>query len=146
MQGFLTDYTKLSVGLAYATGTADREGAVLDMKGWDGVLIICQLAVIATGGTNSVKAQQGALSNGTDMADLAGTKQVIADDDDGEVVYIDVYQPRERYVRAYFDKDTSNACGETITYLQYKGALNPPAAMGAGVNGEQHASPAEGTA
>ena len=146
MQGFISDYTKLSVGLVYGTGTADREGATLDMKGWDGVLMIVQLATIATGGTNSVKAQQGALSNATDMADLLGTKQVIADDDDGEIVYIDVYQPRERYVRVYVDKDTSNACAETVTYLQYKGALNPTAAQGTGVNGEQHASPAEGTA
>lgn len=146
MQGFLTDYTKLSVGLAYGTGTADREGAVLDMKGWDGVLMIVQLGTIATGGTNSVKAQQGTLSNGTDMADLLGTKQVIADDDDGEVVFIDLYQPREQYVRVYVDKDTSNACAETVTYLQYKGLSNPPTAMGSGVNGEQHASPAEGTA
>lgn len=146
MQGFLSDYTKLSVGLAYATGTADRTGATLDMKGWDGVLMIVQLGTIEAAGTNSVKAQQGALSNATDMADLLGTSQTIADDDDGEVVYIDLYQPRERYVRVYVDKDTSHACAETVTYLQYKGALNPTAAMGAGVNGEQHASPAEGTA
>ncbi len=146
MQGFLTDYTKISVGLAYATGTADREGAVLDMKGWDGVLMIVQLAAIEAAGTNSVKAQQGALSNGTDMADLEGTKQTIADDDDGEVVFIDLYQPRERYVRVYVDKDTSHACAETVTYLQYKGAIYPTAAQGTGVNGEQHLAPAEGTA
>ena len=146
MQGFLSDFTKLSVGLAYASGTADRTGATLDMKGWDGVLMIVQLGTIEAGGANSVKAQQGALSNATDMADLLGTSQTIADDDDGEVVYIDLYQPRERYVRVYVDKDTSHACAETVTYLQYKGALNPTAAMGSGVNGEQHASPAEGTA
>lgn len=145
MQGFLTDYTKLSVGLAYGTGTADREGAVLDMKGWDGVLMIVQFAAIANGGTNSIKAQQGTLSNGTDMADLAGTKQVITDDLDSTIAYIDVYQPREQYVRVYVDKDTSNACAETVTYLQYKGQFGP-AVQGTSVIGEQHASPAEGTA
>lgn len=146
MQGFLTDYTKTSIGLAYASGTADRTGAVLDMKGWDGVLMICSLSAIEAAGTNSVKAQQGTLSNGTDMADLLGTAQSIAADDDDEVVYIDLYQPRERYVRIYVDKDTTHACAESVLYIQYKGAVNPTAAMGAGVNGEQHASPAEGTA
>ena len=146
MQGFISDYTKLSVGLAYGTGTADREGAVLDMKGWDGVLMIVQFAEIAVGGTNSIKAQQdSAVGMGT-AADLEGTKQIITDDMDGKVAYIDLYQPRERYVRVYVDKDTSNVCAETVTYLQYKGALNPTAAMGTGVSGEQHASPAEGTA
>lgn len=146
MQGFLTDYTKLSVGLAYGTGTADREGALVDMKGWDGVLIIAQFAEVATGGANSIKAQQGALSNGTDMADLLGTAQTIPDTFDGKIAYIDVYQPSERYVRVFVDKDTSNVCAETVTYLQYKGVTNPTAAQGSNVSGEQHASPAEGTA
>lgn len=146
MQGFLTDYTKISVGLAYASGTADRTGAVLDMKGWDGVLMIASFSAIEAGGTNSIKAQQDSASNMGTAADLEGTKQVVADDDDDEIVYLDIYQPRERYVRAYVDKDTSHACAESVLYIQYKGAVNPTAAMGTGVNGEQHASPAEGTA
>ena len=146
MQGFISDYVKLSVGLAYDTGTADRTGATLDMLGYDGVLMIAQFGAIDGGGTNSIKAQQGALSNAGDMADLAGTAQTIADNYDGKVAYIDVYQPRERYVRIVVDKDTSNNCAETVTYLQYKGQLQPVAAQGTGVAGEQHLSPAEGTA
>lgn len=146
MNGFLSQNIKISVALAYASGTADREGAVLDMAGWDGVLVIAQFGTIATGGTNSIKMQQGLLSNSTDMADLAGTKVTVADDDDSKIKYIDLYQPRERYVRVVVDKDTGNACAETVTYVQYKGLIQPVAAHGTGVAGEAHQSPAEGTA
>lgn len=146
MQGFISDYVKISVGLAYGTGTVAREGATLDMQGWDGVLAIVQFDAIEAGGTNSIKMQQGALANATDMADLTGTSQSIADDYDSKVAYIDLYQPRERYVRLYVSKDGAKACAETVTYIQYKGQFNPASAQGTGVAGEQHASPAEGTA
>lgn len=144
--GFLTDKIKISVGLAYASGSADREGAVLDMKGWDGVLVIAQFGAIATGAVTSIKMQQGAAANLSDAADLAGTAQTVADDDDSKIKYIDLYQPRERYVRAVVDKDATNACAETVTYVQYRGLEVPAAAHGTGVAGEAHQSPAEGTA
>lgn len=146
MSGFLSEKIKITVGLAYASGTADRNGATLDMQGWDGVLMIFQFGTIATGAVTSIKAQQGAASNLSDAADLAGTAQTVADDDDSKVKYIDLWQPRERYVRCVVDKDTTNACAETVTYIQYRGQEVPPSAHGTGVAGEAHLSPAEGTA
>jgi hypothetical protein len=146
IQGFLSQQVKISVGLAYGTGTTDREGAILDMQGWDGVLVVCQLGTIASGAVTSIKMQQGANSSLTDAADLAGTAVAIADDDDGEVKFIDLYQPRERYVRCLVDKDTA-ACAETVTYIQYRSrAPLPVSAHGTGVAGEAHLAPAEGTA
>jgi len=141
----LSENVKITTALDYASGTAVRNGAALDMQGWDGVLMVVKLATIAAGGTNSIKAQQGAASNLSDAADLLGTGQDIADDDDDEVYYIDVYQPRERYVRLVFTKDTSNACAESALYIQYKGK-DLPATQPSGVTGETHVSPAEGTA
>jgi hypothetical protein len=141
----LSTNVKITTALDYASGTADREGAALDMSGWDGVLMVVHLAAIAAGGTNSIKAQQGQASNLSDAADLLGTAQSIAADDDNEIYYIDVYQPRERYVRLYVDKDTSNACAESAIYIQYKGK-SLPSTHATGVTGEAHVSPAEGTA
>jgi hypothetical protein len=141
----LSKDVKITTALDYASGTADRTGAALDMAGFDGVLMVVKFATIATGGTNSIKAQQGTASNLSDAADLADTKQVIADDDDNEVYVIDVWQPRERYVRLYVDKDTSNACAESALYIQYK-ARNKPTTQATGVTVEAHVAPAEGTA
>lgn len=141
----LSEDVKITTALDYASGTADRTGAALDMAGWDGVLMVVKFATIAAGGTNSIKAQQGAASNLSDAADLLGTAQSIADDDDNEVYCIDLWQPRERYVRLYVDKDTSNACAESAVYIQYKGRALP-STHATGVTVESHVSPAEGTA
>jgi len=142
----ISEDVKISQGLAYASGTADRNGATLDMKGYDGVLAIVQLGTVAAGAVTSVKWQQGAAANLSDAADLAGTAVAIADDDDSGIKYVDLYQPRERYVRLVVDKDGSNACAESVTYIQYKAKHQPVAAHGTGVAGEAHVAPAEGTA
>src|SRR5574343_575138 len=92
-----------------------------------------------------IKPQQGSPSSPTEAADLEGTKQTIAGDYDGKIALIDIYQPRERYVRVVVDKDTTNACAETVTYIQYRGK-HLPATHGSGVASEVFVSPGEGTA
>lgn len=137
----------ITSALDYASGTADRTGAILDMKGYEGVLMIVKLADVATGGTNSIKAQQDSAVGGGTMADLEGTKIVIADSDDNQIFVIDVFRPAKRYVRLYVDKDTSNAMAESAVYVQYD-ARSLPVTVNVTdkVTGEAHVSPAEGTA
>ena len=141
----LSQNVKITSALDYASGTADRNGATLDMKEFDGVLVVCKLATVAAGAVTSIKMQSGAASDMSDAADLTGTGVTIAADDDDEVKYIDLYQPRERYVRCVMDKDGSNACAESVLYIQYRGK-SAPVTQPTGVEGEAHQSPAEGTA
>jgi len=138
---------KFTTALTYATGTADRNGAILDMDGYRGVLMVVQLLAVATGGVNSIKAQQDTAANMATAADLVGTGITIADDDDNQVFIIDLYEPVERYVRLVVDKDASNACAESAMYIQY-GARNRPTTPTVTdlVTYERHMSPAEGTA
>lgn len=126
-------------------GTTDIEGVTLDMQGFEGVLMICTFGVITGSAVTSIKAQQGAASNLSDAADLLGTAQTVADDDDGETFYIDLYQPEERYVRLYVDRGTQNAVVACANYIQY-GAREVPTTHATGVSGELHITPAEGTA
>ena len=137
---------KYTVGLAYASGTADRTGATLDMKGFQEVDMIVQLGTVATGGANSIKAQCDSDSAFGSPQDITGSAQTIADDDDGQVFVITVQNPPERYVRVYIDKDTSNACAETVTYIQYGPDAKPVTSASATVNVESHVWPAVGTA
>lgn len=138
---------KIVSALDYASGSADRNGATLDMAGYDGVLMVVKLAAVATGGVNSIKAQQGNASDLSDAADLAGSKLTIADDDDNQIFVIDLFRPQERYVRLVVDKDTTNACAESAIYIQY-GAKQRAIALNVTdlVTGKVLASPAEGTA
>lgn len=135
-----------------AAGTADIAGAILDMQGFEGVLMLVTFGAITAGAVTSIKAQQGNAADMSDAADLADTGQVIAATDDDKTFFIDLYRPTKRYVRLYVDRGTQNAVVAEALYLQY-GARVKPVTHGlmdtsppAYISGELHISPAEGTA
>lgn len=143
----LSQDVKITTALDYASAATDRNGATLDMQGFEGVLMIVKFATIAASAVTAIKAQQGAESDLSDAADLAGTGQTVADDDDNQVFVIDLKNPTERYVRLVVDKDGTNATAESAVYIQY-GAKKLPISnnVANAVTTELHVSPAEGTA
>lgn len=116
----LSEQVKVSSALDYVSGSADREGAALDMAGYDGVLMLVKFAAIAAGAATSIKAQTDAASAFASAQDVAGSSQSIADDDDNQIFMIDVLHPPERFVRLYVDKDAANATAESAIYIQYR--------------------------
>ena len=144
--GNLSAAVKVTSALDYASGTADRTGAVLDMQGYEGVLMIVKFAAIASSAVTTIKAQQDTAVGMGSAADLLGTGISVADDDDNEVFIIDLYKPLERYVRLYVDKDASNATAESAIYVQYETRALPCDNNTVPVTTEVHVSPAAGTA
>jgi len=139
--------TYIRTALDYASGTADREGEIMDMQHAEAVLMIVKFATIAGGATTSVKAQSGTDATMTDAADLEDTGITVAADDDDQIFVIDLYRPTERYVRVYVDKDGSNAAAESAIYIKY-GVRKAPVDNDVAneVTYELHVSPDEGTA
>jgi hypothetical protein len=142
----LTD-RKYTMALVYASGTADREGAALDMSGYQEVDVVFQFGTIEAAGTNSIKVQCDDNASFTSAQDIAGTAQTVAHDDDGQIFIVNIVNPPERYIRAYVDKDTSHACAETVTYVQHMPGRKPQTNDVANlVTTESHVGPATGTA
>jgi hypothetical protein len=133
--------------LAYASGTADREGAIIDMIDFRGVFVVVHFLAIAGSAVTTLKWQQDDDVAGGTMADLLGTGVSVADDDDGQIFILDLWEPVKRYVRLYIDKDTSHASAESAIYHQY-GARQRPQTVTVPdkVTYERHMSPIEGTA
>ena len=135
------------LALVYATGTADRNGVVIDMANSDYVKFVVTFAAVAAGSVVSVKAQQGDAANLSDAADLAGTGITVAADDDDQVFVIAITKPAKRYVRVVIDNDASNATAQSATAelggTRIKKALK---SVTDEVTVEIHQSPAEGTA
>lgn len=131
-----------------AAGTTDIEGVTLDMQGFEGVLMLVTFGAITGSAVTSIKAQQDTDSAMGTAADLLGTAQTIADDDDDQTFYIDVFRPTERYVRLVVERGTQNAVVASALYIQYgeASARKAPVTHGTNVSGELHVSPAEGTA
>lgn len=129
-----------------AAGTSAVTCSTLDMAGFEGVLFIAAFGDLSNGAVTGIKAQQGQLANMGDAADLAGTAIAIADTDDNKVLALEVYRPRERYVRAIVTRGTANAVLDGVIAIQYGAAEAPTSHDSTVVGYECHVSPAEGTA
>lgn len=129
-----------------AAGTSDQNGNIEDMSGYDGIRFIYAMGTITGSAVTSLKVQQGAVSNMSDAADLLGTDVTIADTDDDSLIIVEVWKPRERYVRPVLLRGTANAVidfGIAEKYGAYKFPVTQDADVAAS---EIHNSPAEGTA
>ncbi len=129
---------------AGAAGTTDINGSEVDMQGYENVLMVVHMGAIVAGAVTTLKAQQDIVTGMATAADLLGTSQTIADDDDDKVFYLDLVKPRERFVRLVVPRATQNAT-LAAWYVQYNGKKRP-STHGTNVSGETHVSPAEGTA
>lgn len=111
------DYTNLS--------TTPREGATVDMLGYDGIMAIMTCAAIAGSSVGDIHFETATDSGFSGGTDLKGTALVTADNDDNQIFVIEVYKPLERWIRAVVTKDASNTIAESVIYIQYKGIKRP---------------------
>lgn len=133
---------------AVAAGTTSQNGSTLDMTGFEGVMFIALFGALTATQVTALKAQQGAASNLSDAADLVGTSVgPLADGDGNKALVLDVYKPRERYVRGVVVRGTANAVIDGMIAIQYGAGLKPTVHDATTIAfAETHVSPAEGTA
>ena len=133
---------------AVSAGTTDvTDATVIDMQNWEGVRFIFPFGAIVSGAATSV-AVAGKDTNsptpGTD--DLEGTKITVVDTADDTIVIVDVYQPRQRYLRPFVKRATQNATVNCIIAEQY-GPRKTPITQDTSVTATNlKVSPAIGTA
>ncbi|GAB4203596.1 MAG: hypothetical protein OHK0022_27910 [Roseiflexaceae bacterium] len=128
-----------------ALKAADNEtltGTTLDMQGYEGVAFVA-VALKGEALDFSIKAQQGAASNMSDAADLAGTATTFSTTVGADATTVlEVYRPQERYVRAVVTVPNATAATPTaVLAIRYGPRVLPVSNAG-----EVHLSPAEGTA
>lgn len=128
---------------AGAAGTSEITGTVVDLSGYQGCLFVVQFGPIVAGAVTSIKVQQDDAAAMAAAADLADTGQTVADTDDNTVRFVDVKRPSKDFLRLVVSRGTQAATCAAMAYL-YAGRQFPTA-HGAGVTGEVHDAPVEGT-
>jgi hypothetical protein len=103
-----------------ASATTEVISDVIDMQGYDGVVLFATIATANAG--NYLKAQQAAASDMTGAADLAAKKVVAAAN--GQAVWLDIYKPQERYLTANMIRTAATVTGD-IYAIQYGGDKLP---------------------
>ena len=136
------------VSNAVTAGTTDINSSSVDMQGFDAVQFIVAFGAITASAVTSVKLQQSSDDGSSDSwADLEGTSQTVADNDDNQLFILDHARPRERYVRCVVDRGTQDAVVDGIIAMQYNADVEPVTHDSTTVGGsELHHAPAEGTA
>ena len=136
--------TKVKVASS-AAQTAINSDAI-DMAGWEGVMFFTTVLAITSAAVTSINAAQSITSGGS-YADLKGSKVVIADDDDNQSFFLDIYRPTKQFVRLEVARATQDSAFGEIYALQYgprkRGIVQNVTDK---VTGELHVSPDEGTA
>jgi hypothetical protein len=140
----LMENTKITQVLGNQTSATSSKGSsVVDMQGYDGVVFIGSLSV-GHATNNYIKGQQNTTSATATMADLVGTK--IQSTASCLQLWLDIYRPRERFVRAVVIRGTASVI-YPMWAIQYNGSKMPIDNTTAGtITGEVHVEPAEGTA
>ena len=108
-----------------AAGTGNVVCSTVDRQGFTGVLIIAAMGAIVSGALASLKAQGGAVSNGSDAADLIGASRAIADTDDNKLVVLDLNRPGQRYITPVITRATQNATVDSVFVLLYNPSNAP---------------------
>jgi len=145
--GFLSSRIKLIKVSDHTTaGTSAVDSAAVDLAqdgGYESVLFLTSFGTAAAGNTlNAAQSSDDAVADA--YADLVGTSVTSGTTD--EDVWIDIYRPQERYIRAEAARGTSSTL-ESIWAILY-GARKIPVdnTVSGTIAGEAHNSPAEGTA
>lgn len=135
------------VSNAVAAGTTDVECSEVNMEGFDGVQFVAQFGTITATAVTSMKAQQDIVTGMANAADLLGTGVSIADDESNLCLILDIYRPREQFMRPVIVRGTANAVIDSVIAIQYKADKKPTTQDATTIaDSEQHISPAEGTA
>jgi hypothetical protein len=130
------------VKAAQTAATTDVATDIIDMQGYEGVMFFGTIAT--ANAANYIYAQQDTASNGATMADLEGTKVVAAAN--GEVVWLDIFKPSKRYIRAYIERGGASTATGDFYAIQYNGRVGLETNLVTNkFIGELHISPDEGT-
>lgn len=138
---------KFSDCLDYASGTATRNGASVDMAGYEWVMFIYKFATIAASAVTSIKVQQSSDDAAADdFSDVEGTAQTVAADDDNQNFIVTIKRPSKRYLRPVVVKDATNAAAELVIAVRGGGGGANLASVTDEITLESFVAPSEGTA
>jgi len=120
----------------------------IDMSGFEGCLFIVPFGAITASGVQSIEVHQSSDDGSSDSyTAILGSNVAVADDDDNQCFYVDVFKPRERYLKCIVNRATQNSVVDGIIALQYGASKKPVTHDSTTVGGgELHVSAAEGTA
>lgn len=130
-----------------AAGTGDTlSSAIIDMAGYDGVVFMALTGAVLATAVGTLTVQQDELNGAGGMATLSGdavTFTDVAAEKSSTIMFIDVYRPTKRYLRAQFQRQTANIEVDKIIAMRYCSSSGPVTQSADVVDSALMVSPAE---
>lgn len=131
---------------AVAAGTTDQNSSAVDTLGFGGVRFVALFGTLTATQVTSIKAQYSD-DGSTNWTDVAGsTVGPLADADSNDMLVLDIYRPKQRYVRCVVDRGTANAVIDGVIAELYLPGDAPVTKDATVIAQEVHNAPAAGTA
>ena len=112
-----------------AGSSIDNDSAIFDMAEFEGILFITTIEDSVNTGVATMTVEQNTANSGTGMAALSGAVATLtsgADDDlNGKILAVDVYRPKERYVRVNRTSATANIAFGSVIAIPYGSRKRP---------------------
>jgi len=112
-----------------AGSSINNNSDIIDMQDWEGVVFITPILACSATGVATMTVQQNTANSGTGMAALSGATATVTsastNDYQGKLLAIDVYRPRERYLRVNRTSATANITYGDVIAILYSGRLAP---------------------
>jgi predicted cobalt transporter CbtA len=116
----------IRVANATAAGTSDINGTVVDMQGFAGVICIAALgALTATQVTKLIAESSTVIDGSGDAFAQIATTTAAADADGTKLFVLEVWAPRERFIRFTVDRGTANAVLDSLVVIKYRAQIVP---------------------
>ncbi len=132
---------------AVAAGTTDQTSSVVDTQGYLGVRFVALFGTLTASQVTSIYAEQDTVVGMGAAAAIANSRVgPLADTDSNKALILDIFKPRERFVRCVIDRGTANAVIDGVIAELYSAGDEPVAKDASVAFQEVHSSPAEGSA
>lgn len=124
-----TKYYYIGAAVAAASNT-DDDSDIVDTSGFEGCVFICPITDSVATGVATMTVEQNTANSTSGMAALSSDAVATAtsatnDDLNGKFLIVDVYRPRERYLRVNRTSATANIAFGAVTAILY-GARKAP--------------------
>ncbi len=101
-------------------------GTTVDAAGFDSACVVAELGPVTDAAVATLRVQDGALSNGSDAANISGASAVLtAATSSNTQIVVDVVKPMLRYITPTLQRATQNIAINSITVYLYNAKTVP---------------------
>lgn len=132
MHDSLSDSTLPAVDILPQSASANVNGTVMDMQGWDGIQYLFALGTMASGATFDARIVSSANANMSGATNIANALLVqVPVTGNANIAIIDIWRPTDRYLRSATQPAVGACLIAAIATRYRRNGILPPTATAA---------------